>query len=76
MFREFRGCGDGACNTVVVRLLLLLLLRSRWRIDEILGVKTSLILGLRRYLDLEFCLLGRLEVVGQVGGLVKALEGP
>lgn len=46
----------------------------RARID-VLGVEAGLILALGGYLDLEPCLLGRLEVVGEVCGLVQALEG-
>lgn len=45
------------------------------RID-ILGVQAGLVLALGWYLDLKLCLLGGLEIVGEVGGLVQPLEGP
>lgn len=38
-------------------------------------VEARLVLGLGGDLDLELCFLGRLEIVGEVGGLVQALEG-
>lgn len=68
MFRGFvvgRVDAGHPCWTLVVRP----------RID-VLGVQTGLVLALGWDLDLELCLLGGLEVVGEVGGLVQPLEGP
>lgn len=68
----FRGFVVGRADTGQPCWTLVVLLS---RID-VLGVQAGLILALGWYLDLELCLLGWLEVVGEVGGLVQPFEGP
>lgn len=70
----FRGFVVGRADTGHPCWTLVVLL-SRIDID-VLRVESRLVLALGWYLDLEFCLLGRLEVVREVGGLVQPLEGP